>query len=54
MDLPQLIPDLLAHIHDLPHVHGFTVEGLIIAAAGGAVIWIAARIYLASLAHGRR
>jgi hypothetical protein len=54
MDPPQVMPDLLAHIHDLPHVHGVTVEGLIIAAAGGGAIWIAARIYIASLAQRRR
>jgi hypothetical protein len=48
------MPDLLAHIHDLPHIHGLPVEGLIAAAASGAAIWIAARIYLSNLAHRKR
>lgn len=48
------MPDLLAHIHELPHVHGVTAEGLIAAAAGGAVIWIAARVYLSNLAQRKR
>jgi hypothetical protein len=48
------MPDLLAHIHDLPHIHGLPVEALITAAVGGGVIWIAARLYLSNLAHRKR
>jgi hypothetical protein len=48
------MPDLLAHIQEVPHVHGDAAEELIIVAAAVAAIWIAVRIYLSRLAQRGR
>jgi hypothetical protein len=48
------MPDLLAHIQDVPHVHGDAVEELILTVAAVAAIWTAVRIYLSRLAHRKR
>jgi hypothetical protein len=48
------MPDLLAHIQDVPHIHGDAAEELIIAAAAVAAVWTAVRLYLSSLAQRRR